>query len=159
MSEVCSGEQTFVQLRTGFIVISKTLSLLAACHSLFFGLSPFAQWKTNVTIAYVTECPFCFGNLQKRVMQVTKGCGWCGVTAFKNFTEVLAHRETEQHKKVNAQHPFFMLGTLLKAGWSVEWHSSSTVLVSLLLTNGAETSKRILFLKIQLFFSVQNTGK
>ena len=81
------------------------------------------------------------------------------MTAFKNFTEVLAHRETEQHKKVNALNPFFILGTLLKAGWAVEWNNSSTVPVSLLLTNGAKTSRRILFLIIQLFFSVQNIGK
>lgn len=34
-------------------------------------------------------------------MQVTKGCGWCNVATFKNFTEVLAHRETKEHKKVS----------------------------------------------------------
>ena len=40
-------------------------------------------------------------DVQKRVLQVTKGCGWCGVQSFKNFTDVLAHRETEEHKKVS----------------------------------------------------------
>ncbi|XP_076454979.1 uncharacterized protein LOC143289763 [Babylonia areolata] len=41
---------------------------------------------------------------RKRVKQVTKGCGWCGMPAFKNFTEVLAHRDTEEHKKNQEKH-------------------------------------------------------
>ncbi|KAK7094605.1 zinc finger protein on ecdysone puffs-like [Littorina saxatilis] len=41
---------------------------------------------------------------KKRVMQVTKGCGWCNVATFKNFTEVLAHRETKEHKKNQKAH-------------------------------------------------------
>ncbi|KAL8600249.1 hypothetical protein ACOMHN_040710 [Nucella lapillus] len=41
---------------------------------------------------------------RKRVKQVTKGCGWCSVGSFKNFTEVLAHRETPQHKQNQEKH-------------------------------------------------------
>ncbi|KAL8602073.1 hypothetical protein ACOMHN_007343 [Nucella lapillus] len=36
---------------------------------------------------------------KKRHIQVTKGCAWCKVTSFKNFTEVLEHRATESHIK------------------------------------------------------------
>ncbi|KAH9499650.1 hypothetical protein Btru_074341 [Bulinus truncatus] len=35
----------------------------------------------------------------QRQLQVTRGCGWCKVHDFKNFTEVLEHRETAEHKK------------------------------------------------------------
>ncbi|KAI8779439.1 zinc finger protein on ecdysone puffs-like [Biomphalaria glabrata] len=35
----------------------------------------------------------------QRQLQVTRGCGWCKVHDFKNFTEVLEHRETDEHKK------------------------------------------------------------
>ncbi|XP_025112737.1 uncharacterized protein LOC112575245 isoform X3 [Pomacea canaliculata] len=41
---------------------------------------------------------------RKRVIQVMRGCGWCGVEKFANFTEVLAHRDTEEHKKNQAEH-------------------------------------------------------
>lgn len=41
-----------------------------------------------------------FSNIHKqRQLQVKRGCGWCNVHDFNNFTEVLEHRETEEHKK------------------------------------------------------------
>ncbi|CAG5135124.1 unnamed protein product [Candidula unifasciata] len=41
-----------------------------------------------------------FSNIHKqRQLQVKRGCGWCKVHDFSNFTEVLEHRETEEHKK------------------------------------------------------------
>ncbi|KAK3740649.1 hypothetical protein RRG08_065011 [Elysia crispata] len=41
-----------------------------------------------------------FSNIHKqRQLQVKRGCGWCNVHNFNNFTEVLEHRETEEHKK------------------------------------------------------------
>ncbi|KAH9499656.1 hypothetical protein Btru_074350 [Bulinus truncatus] len=41
-----------------------------------------------------------FSNIHKqRQLQVKRGCGWCKVHDFTNFTEVLMHRETEEHKK------------------------------------------------------------
>ncbi|GFO45579.1 Cdkn1a interacting Zinc finger protein 1a [Plakobranchus ocellatus] len=41
-----------------------------------------------------------FSNIHKqRQLQVKRGCGWCDVHNFNNFTEVLEHRETEEHKK------------------------------------------------------------
>ncbi|BFZ20679.1 hypothetical protein BsWGS_23717 [Bradybaena similaris] len=41
-----------------------------------------------------------FSNIHKqRQLQVKRGCGWCNVHDFNNFTEVLQHRETDQHKK------------------------------------------------------------
>ncbi|XP_013081391.2 zinc finger protein on ecdysone puffs-like isoform X1 [Biomphalaria glabrata] len=41
-----------------------------------------------------------FSNIHKqRQLQVKRGCGWCKVHDFTNFTEVLEHRETEEHKK------------------------------------------------------------
>ncbi|RUS87198.1 hypothetical protein EGW08_005038 [Elysia chlorotica] len=41
-----------------------------------------------------------FSNIHKqRQLQVKRGCGWCNVHDFNNFTEVLEHRETEDHKK------------------------------------------------------------
>ncbi|GFR78411.1 Cdkn1a interacting zinc finger protein 1a [Elysia marginata] len=41
-----------------------------------------------------------FSNIHKqRQLQVKRGCGWCNVHDFNNFTEVLEHRETDQHKK------------------------------------------------------------
>ncbi|BFZ06013.1 hypothetical protein BsWGS_09054 [Bradybaena similaris] len=41
-----------------------------------------------------------FSNIHKqRQLQVKRGCGWCKVHDFNNFTEVLEHRETEEHKK------------------------------------------------------------
>ena len=59
----------------------------------------------NVLLTGCSRCTrlcvcVCLSVGQKRVMQVTRGCGWCGVSSFKNFTEVLAHRETDEHRKV-----------------------------------------------------------
>nr|KAG5712440.1 hypothetical protein BaRGS_011414 [Batillaria attramentaria] len=40
----------------------------------------------------------------KRLMQVNRGCGWCNTGPFNNFSEVLAHRETKEHKERQAEH-------------------------------------------------------
>ncbi|XP_067662115.1 zinc finger protein on ecdysone puffs-like isoform X2 [Haliotis asinina] len=41
---------------------------------------------------------------KKREMQVRKGCGWCGVKNFLNFSEVLKHRERQIHKENAAKY-------------------------------------------------------
>ncbi|XP_046547585.1 uncharacterized protein LOC124257533 isoform X2 [Haliotis rubra] len=41
---------------------------------------------------------------KKPEMQVRKGCGWCGVTNFLNFSEVLKHRERQVHKENAAKY-------------------------------------------------------
>lgn len=62
---------------------------------------------------------------QHRETQVKRGCSWCNVGGFSNFSEVLAHRLTDLHKEVGNMH-VFILAVLHAHVYDLRVHSVSS---------------------------------